>query len=224
MVVECHSCGGEFDAVGGHWRQTDCPYPQLDERQYQILTGSLMGDGSIMNHTGNPRIKVKSITKDFLQWIDDELGILSTGVQFDCSAEDSARTARSNGLDLNAEAEDYSDVYRLITRALPCLQEFVEWYDSGNKLFPETLEITPLIAKVWYCCDGSLRKVSGQRPQAYLVASNEMHRPEYIEGLFEDAGFNPNMTNKNLIFNSDDTERLMSWMGDPIPGFEYKWA
>jgi hypothetical protein len=62
------------------------------------------------------------------------------------------------------------------------------------------------------------------RPRIEIKARNEREREDFLVSLFEDVGFSPLYKRHELRFTCDETERLVEWMGDPLPGFEYKWA
>lgn len=47
-----------------------------------------------------------------------------------------------------------------------------------------------------------------------------------MESLFEDTPFNPSF-NKigggGLQFTREESTEFLEWLGEPVPGYEYKW-
>lgn len=206
----CHGCDSSYELLGGHWRQSGCEYPQPSPYQRDILIGLLMGDGSLNTENKYPRILTSMVKEEFLEWINQKLGVLSTQV-----------TTSSWGA---PENERCQRVYSLYTRGVPALEHFKSWYDSGQKRFPEDLNITSTIAKIWYCCDGGLKWTEDYSCSAMLYSGNESDRPEYLESLFQDVGFDVSVNGKNVYLGVENTKRFLKWIGSPPPGFDYKWC
>jgi hypothetical protein len=223
----CPSCGEEFDKPGLHWSHGTCPYPEISPIQEAVFEGLLMGDGSIPKQSGgnSALLHLPMINRRFLEWIDERLGILTTGVSLKKTASELASNNRESGFSPNAKEERYHDMYTIWTRTHPYFEDLRErWYPDRNKQFPDDLELTPLRAKLWYLCDGYLDVGQHGRPRIEIKARNEEKRAEFLVGLFEDVGFSPLYKRHELRFTCDETEDLVEWMGDPLPGFEYKWA
>lgn len=200
-AVECPQCGVLVEQMGTHWSNSlECECPELDDRKRDILSGIVMGDGHI-NRQNTPYLQVGLKGREFLEWVYDELEYLSAGITHD----------QTNGL------------YYYRTISADIFDDFAEWYDSGSKRFPD-LDLTPRMAKVWYCCDGHLDWSSG-RQNAVLKISvvNEVDRSELLFELFREHGFDPRITGHQLYFTADETKDVLEWMGDSLPGFEHKW-
>lgn len=225
--VCCPGCGSEFTnkGIGHHWRQSNCSQPEITSYQEDLVTGLLMGDGCIESRKSGSILYLGMINKPFLDWVDDQFGLLSTGVKKRDTAAESAERARKSGFRPSAKSENYHDVYMMRTRTLSDLDEFRGWYSTGQKVFPD-VELTPTIAKMWYCTDGGLAASKLGRNQAQIRCRNESERIGYLVKMFNDVGFNPTVTNNDtrLCFDSNETEEFLNWMGDPAPGFEYKWV
>ena len=223
-MVDCLQCGDSFTNISNHWRMSsDCDYPPLSEEQLDTLTGVLMGDGTIDNSGGNPRVKIEMVNRDYLQYLDDALGRMSTGVRKIMSAEESADRMRSSGFRPTADSENYQDVYRLDTRRNPTFIRFSEWYQTGEKVIPK-LELTPTIVKHWYVCDGHLVDRSDVRPSVVFGITNEYNRSDKLEQMFIEQGIDANVTeSKNLQIGVDHTEKFFEFVGKPVDGFKYKW-
>ena len=206
-MVECLDCGKNFDSKKGrnvHIGQTSCEYPELSQKQKQITTGLLMGDAWL----NGCFMAIDNTNFEFIEWLEDELEIVH------------GKTALRKMDDPN-----HNDQKRMRLQTHSWFEQLRSWYDGGKKKFPEDLELTPMILKVWYACDGSL--VEGNRSDYYearISASNE--REGNLEGLFEDTPLNPTVyrnTNVEIVFGANEREAFFEWVGEPVPGFEYKW-
>lgn len=230
-----HGCG-EFESIGNHWSKGDvCEEPQLSEKQKDIVTGILMGDGCIDYSDKNPRLVIEIINKEYIDHIDSVLGIFSTGVSLCRSAEEGARMNRERDFRPEAKEADYSDLFRLTTRNLEQLEDFSQWYSSGSKVFPENIDLTPTVLKHWYVCDGSYSlKEESRRGNIVISVNNERKYKKKLESYFrENIGVGVDYWREyetdagrkdcSMVFHADTTEQLFEYMGSPLPGFEYKW-
>lgn len=210
MAIDvCPGCDTGFEFLGTHWRYYSDHRPKLSDRQKEISLGLMLGDGGINRHH-SPNLQCNMVTPSFLRWVDEEMGIFGTGVT------------------LTEEKSEYPDVYRWSSRVHPFFEGLSEWYSSGEKRFPGSLQLSPLILKVWFCGDGNKsvepRENRGEcRPVFRIASRNEIHREGFLKGLFSDIGVEPTITGGYIQFGVDDSERLWEYIGDPLPGFEYKW-
>lgn len=199
MKENCNSCGREFEAIGQHWRQSTCPYPEMTGKQKEIATGLLMGDGSIENNYGSPRLRIGCKEIDYLKYLSSEFESLSTGV------------------------EEYH-IPTLTTRATPEFEFLEEWYKSGEKVWPEDVELTPTVLKHWYCGDGNNHSSRGG---LRIRADNEKDNTEKIRNMFNRIGVEPTFYTANnglsIYISVEQSEGLFEYMGDPPAGYEYKW-
>lgn len=206
-----------------HWWHGNCPYPEFEPWRKELITGLLLGDGSIPTVDGNHSFRLPMINRRFLKWYDGRMGYLTTGVRLVHTADELAESNRESGFSPDADGEDYHDMYTVRTRAHPYFNELREWYWSGKKRFPNDLTLTPCRAKFWYLSDGYLDIGQWGRPRAEIKARNENDRTEFLLDLFREHGFDPLYIRNEIRFTCDDTEDLIEWMGEPPPGFEYKW-
>jgi hypothetical protein len=94
-----------------------------------------------------------------------------------------------------------------------------EWYSSGEKRFPDDLELDPIAVKYWYAGDGRLA-THNVNPFSRIATRNEADRSEWlIELLPVDATFSSNYIN----IPTDQTPEFLNWLGEAVPGYEYKW-
>lgn len=226
MTDICHQCNEEFKVVGGHWSRSDCQHPSISERKHEILTGLLMGDGNLSRKGKNAYFRCNMITRPFLEWLDEEFGVMGLGVKLQTTAAETARRMNENGFSTNTKAENCHDLYGWNTRAHPDFNRYREWYTDDGKAFPDHLELTPLIAKVWYCCDGCVHGCyngNDYRPHIQFSVTSQIEREDLLVRMFEDVGFDVSLSGENLYAIADESERIWEWLGEPLPGFEYKW-
>lgn len=226
-MTECPTCGEEFQRLGTHWNYNESHRPAFTEEQHEILTGLLMGDGTIYkkspDHT--PNFRVSLIVPEYLQWLDQTLGCLSTGVRLKSTAEQSCGSCN---LSDNEDASDYSDVYRVATRSHPELERYQDWYSTGEKVFPKDIRLTPTILTHWYISDGNWRD-----NRIRIGMSNEINHRDRIEQLFEMIDLpvsrwdiserNDSSMRCCAVFNKATAEQMFEYMNDAPAGFEYKF-
>jgi len=228
-TVTCHECGNEYSRVGYHWSNGSCDYPEIPDDKESLVLGLMLGDGTLRTHTSDPFVQTYMINEQFLDWIDGELEWLSTGVSLYRTAERSASLSRDNGHP-DADEADYHDVYVMQTRTMPQFQRYTSWYaNSERKRFPSGLTLSPIEAKVWFACDGSLnwdRRYPNSRPHATIGVRSEMDDIGKVLSMFEDGtlGIKPRVDENTIRFSVDETEQFLDWMGSAPPGFEYKWT
>lgn len=206
----CPSCGGYYKGLSLHWKQSDCSYPTLDCRQEDIFTGLLMGDACC---SPNVDARLVMTTLEFLKWVSEEFPLITNDVTLDEKGE--ALMKRNPEMYNNTP----QDKHRLGFKPVPDIRRYESWYSTGQKRFPDDLELNPLICKTWYCCDGSLR---GGRGVRFSVA-NESDRKGYIKSLFSDIGFSVTWNGYSVDVPVNESKDFLHWMGTPLPGFEYKW-
>jgi len=223
--------------MSGHWAR-NCEYPEIPSDIIEELTGLLMGDGSINRSSKNPYMEIKMINREFLDWYRDRLGIFGTDVFRGRDASEIAKANRESGFSPDAKKEDYHDAFRLRTRTHPQLQELADWYDSGEKVWPDNIDLTPTVLKYWYCSDGALSIKGHGGSYMTLSLLNEIDNKDKVDRMFsrsniqyskwitQDREGNSSHRGRScrINFNQEQTEELLDYMGDPLPGFEYKWA
>jgi len=216
----CPSCGDGFEKVGVHWGKTECDYPELSSYQKELVKGMVMGDGCITHRDANrnPRLKIEMVNKRFLEWFNNQMGILTTDVR---KVEYSQKRIDyyNNSME-GRKFENRSDVYRLHSRGSPELQELADWYSSGKKRFPDDLKLTPTSLKIWYVGDGHVQ-IDDRRCRISCV--NEINREDYLKTLFERIGFTVYLTKKGIGIRASESPDFLDYMGNAPPGFEYKW-
>lgn len=178
---------------------------ELTERDEQLITGKLMGDGWVQRreHSDNskPCVGVRNSNPFYVKWFRRQLSI-------DCGRVSCDGKGR----------------YQFYTTSLEELNKFADWYSSGKKRYPDNLELTPELVRIWYCDDGTLQFSGANTVSIRLCSDKEKDRIEWLQSLFQDEGFYPSVqTRGRLYFGVDEVEPLLDWMGGPPEGMEYKW-
>lgn len=231
--MECYSCGNEYDRIAAHWSRGSCSHPSFTEKQKNVIKGILMGDGTIddkFDDRRNPRFKLYITNLEYAKYVYDVFENLATQEPYiHMTSEELAETR--NELSSSTNPNDYKTQYKLQTISHPELDEFQQWYSTGEKVFPKQLELNPIILKHWYVCDGSFNN-NGHRFYTEIHLSNERENKDKIEGYFKDIGIEVDRWRDDkvegryktsIIFNKGKSEKLFGYMGEPLPGFSYKW-
>jgi hypothetical protein len=220
-MVECPVCNSEYSRIGTHWANGKCSV-SLSEKQLQVSQGLLLGDGTLSQTGANPRLQVACVKKEYLEHLDDIFGVMSAGVYKHRTPEQLAENS-------NFEAEDFSETYMWQSRRSDAFDCLVNWY-TPDKMIPESLELSPLTLKHWYCGDGTLHTQGHIRISATGFYDNK----ETVESLFTNEGL-PSPSNWNtsssslvkksaaIVFTKNDTRALFDYMGEPVIGYKYKW-
>lgn len=225
----CHDCGHRYDRLSHHWTASDeCEYPELTERQHNIIRGLMMGDGCSGYHesNANPNITVRCIVPEYLEYLSDEFGVLGSDVALVKTGAEKAAENRDSGFRPDARAENYSDQYCFNTMSTPEMWQYRDWYETGEKVWPDDLELTPETLTHWYVGDGNNSAVY---PELRIGMSNEKENTEKVERYFERAGlptpdrWDISETHCNACWRTDTSKELFEYMTGPLPGYEYKW-
>lgn len=233
MTDTCRQCGNEYTRIAGHWSASkECDYRSFSQYQKELITGLLMGDGWIDRSGSNPTIRSEMITPEYLNYIDKKLDIFGNGVSLRMKAEESAKENRETGFSKNAKKENYSDIYEWHSMRHPELNEFEEWYSTGQKTWPEKVKLTPVVLKHWYCGDGNFDNSNSQR-HITIYMSNELENKDKVTKMFENKNLptptyytskrGKNYSRCDARFTVQESQELFEYMGKPLPGFDYKW-
>jgi hypothetical protein len=236
MSVICPICDKEFQEIGKHWYGSKCEYPSFSDKQKEIITGLLMGDGSVcvQGENSNPNLSCGMIRREYLEYLNEEVfPVIGSKVHLKRTAEEQAKYHVESGFRINAEASDYQDVYSWYTRNHPGLKPFKDWYSSGEKVFPDDIDLTPLVLKHWYVGDGNFETEKYSVGRISIATSNEIDNRSKIENYFDSIGFDEHYWESSkredgslsgsIRFSTELTEDIFEYMGEPLPGFEYKW-
>lgn len=186
-----------------------------------------MGDGHINRSATTPRLRAEMTNKKYLEYLDSKFPHIGNGVKISRTAKEQSDKHIATGFNPDAAEGNYSDCYWWETMCHHQFDSYADWYESGSKVFPENLNMTPTKLKHWYVCDGNL---NGKYVRIYV--GNERENKQKINSYFKhictqspdwstvDRGSN---SHTSINFNKEDSNRLMQYMGKPLPGFRYKW-
>lgn len=225
--MKCPNCGNKYEKLGQHFSVGSCDFPEIEDSKKEILSGLLMGDAYIKKSKYNSMI-VSMCNEEFLEWLDNRLGWVSSGVIRVRTAKNSAKNNRESGFRPNAKEKDYSDVYRLTTFSHPLFNRMRNnWYSPEGKKF-NMLKVTlsPEQLRMWYVSDGGLLERENRNPYAYFRLDSQKNLSENISELLEEIGIENNVRDGGNVIatTTESTPEILAYMGEPVPGFEYKWG
>jgi len=211
--MECPNCDRDgLTHLSTHWAGSKCEYPKLSEEQEKIVTGVLMGDGNIHIKEGrNPSLRINITRREYVEYLSNKFDIMSCNITT-----------------TDTDNKNHSRIYSWRTRNTPQLSKFADWYNSGEKVFPSDIDLTPTVLKHWYVCDGNYNN-SNQQRRIRISMLNEKDEKDKIESYFSKSCdinnfyWDESSNRCDLVFNVDTTEQLFNYMGEPLPGFKYKW-
>jgi len=198
----CDYCGNHYTDLGNHYFYNPSHRPGVTSHQSDIITGVLMGDGRINRNSKNPRFCVEMVAPEYIEYLSSKLSPLVSCVS------DDRKIGERNVQQKNC----------LETITHPQLEKFASWYSSGDKIFPDDINMNPTILKHWYVTDGNLN--TGRYPS--IRATNESENGEKIESYFNGTPLNTSFSSGTLRF-PDSKDKFFEYIGEPLPGFEYKW-
>lgn len=219
----CPYCWNWYTGIGQHWSRGSCSYPPMSQYKKDLMKGMALGDGYVDTQNKNPCFVLYNTNVTFLEWLQTELGWLGNSVRCHIYAKDAVSDVLK---DSGTKPDDCLDMHLLSTKSHPEFDEFGSWYDSGEIIFPVDLSVSPITLKVWYVSDGSLNyNCHGQyKTRVEFTSLNESERPTRIKGALEEHGFTVRNSGQNFALSTEDTEEFFNLIGDPLPGFEYKWV
>jgi hypothetical protein len=216
--------------MGNHWRQsTGCGYPELSDEQLDVIEGVLLSDGWLARQWKHSCVEIESTKKSYLEHRDrsvfpDMGGTISMKKDSDEVYEDAM--ARDTLVD-NITRSGCSDIYSWRTIRHPKLNQYNHWYDGGEKTWPEDIELNPLTFKHLYVGDGSYHQKDNYMK---ITTVNEMGNKDKVEHIFSRSGieignvrYDEHTEKVDIFLSKSESERMFSVMGNPVPGFEYKW-
>lgn len=224
---ECPACGQRYERIGQHWYGSPSHRPKFTDRQKDIIIGMMLGDGSRLRmDERNNAFESKMTRKPFLEWLSNQFGVLGKDVfEYHSNPQERAKHHRDSGFYENANADDYHQQYVFRTTKHPFLNDFLDrWYTNNGIRFPNDIELTPTILKMWYVSDGTVRYSDGNFNGISIANINQIHRSDYFIELLKDIDFNISVTDKGIRFPKSQTDHFFEYVGDPVPGFKYKWA
>jgi len=227
--MKCPYCESDRDYsnLGNHWRQS-CGYPEPSNAE--VFDGLLMGDGCL-KHThnsddrlGNQSIEVVSINKDFIYYLYERYSPFFTEPKIRRTAEESAEQAIESDIISSPKDSTFRTQYRIVSRAMPFFNRYDSWKQSGNKKWPDNIEFTPTRLKYLYIADGGLSwNKESKSSRSQITSSNEPRQLHRISDKLNNIGIDCSIYEDRIMMQPSSTEGFLDYLGEPVPGFEYKW-
>jgi len=218
----CPCCGNWYQRIGSHWSRSSCEYPPISNYKMELLKGMMLGDGSVNFGSRHSCFGIGMTNVTFLKWLQTELGWLSGTLSMQRTATEQAQSVR-DGFGCDTDESNCLDCYQFFTKSHPQFEKFGQWYDTDEIVFPENLSVSPTVLKIWYVSDGTFDWGTEHTTQVQFDSTNESERPDAIIGALEEHGFTVGQSGSTFRVSTSDTEDFFELIGDPVPGFEYKW-
>lgn len=191
----------------------------INERQRQIITGTILGDGHLEKNGRNVRLRIEHslLQKEYLLWKFQELRDIVAGMP------------RIVGTRDNRSGKTYRR-WHISTYSLFELNEYRRiFYRNGSKIVPSDIVDmlkSPLSLAVWFMDDGYKRNDCA----ALRLSTDAYKRSEQmllIDSLYENFGIKTKLHQKGKWFNiyvAKDEAKKFCDMIRPfvIPLFQYK--
>jgi len=213
-MVNCPYCNSKYTSLGTHFRYYPDHRGEITEEQHEIVTGLLLGDGTIYG-----RRKDKNNNAFLSVTLSQERAVDHLIKKFDWLSREK-QTVYTDG----------RQYHRFETRSHPDLNKYKEWYQP-DKIWPE-IKITSKMLKYLYISDGTY-DTNNSHNRIMISCSKEGINKNKVLRIFECSGFSVDRTYEyerdgrcddfQIWFNTDTTQSMFASMGEPIPGFEYKW-
>lgn len=195
----------------------------LSNKELDILTGHLLGDGSIFYSTRYAVTPIFSFTSKHLEYAEF--------VKNSSSLSSYCKVLQRRRFDKRTSKTYVS--YQFRTKSCETLKQFRDlWYPEGKKLIPENLKLNSTICQRWYIDDGGRSSGKSRGKNRYISISTCCHKNngDIIILLKElrNLGFNCN-SNLNGNYHRIQFSRVSSldfleFIGKcPVECFKYKW-
>lgn len=227
--MKCPFCDSKSDYsnIGNHWRQS-CGYPEPEE--VEVFDGLVMGDGTLKHshkdskRLGNQSIEVVSINKEFIDHLYEDYFPFFTEPSVRRSAESSANESISSDVISSAKGSTFRTQYRIVSRAIPFFNKYDVWKTTGDKRWPDNIDFTPKRLRYLYAADGGLSwNKDSLSARSQITSSNETKQMERLSKKLNSIGIDCSTYEDRIMMKPSSTEKFLDYLGEPVPGFEYKW-
>ena len=183
----------------------------LTYQQEQLLTGLMIGDGSVADEGRSVEFSQKSDHEGYVDWLLESLGSIAGNKQ----------KARTSGYGTTM----------VPARTISCTQveNFTSWFtENGKKIIPQDVELSPISVAVMYMDDGSLSVNKNQVDRCTLALCDydEQSVDNLVSAFETQLHIYPVKTNYKgfcLRFNAQDAEKLQVLVAPYICGcMQYK--
>ena len=216
----CPDCGEGYARLAMHWFGP-CSPPPLSTGVTDLLSGLLLDDGFVGGNGPNKHFQFSTRWRPFAAWLFDELSWLAS------------RVTRAD----HPGRPEPNQQYVVRTYAHPDLTQFRAWYADGEGTgsgdhrlpMPDDLPaglLTPRVGRAWYAASGSVAwsdpAYTTTRQVSFSAAADE--RAACVTALLESVGLEPTRAGRRVQLSPKQTSAWLEWIGDPMPGVDYKWA
>lgn len=204
---DCPECGETKERLSRHW--SACEFPSVDGDLRALLTGILLGGGTLQgNGEDTKHLLVITTSRDLAEWLFSELGWLAH----------SLRRVTSDGV--------RKPMFHVRTHSHTYLRRLRDgWYRDGEKHIQADASLTARSARVWWALGGGLEWVGDYNSQVRGVFSAEADaRADAITSVLETAGFDSSRLDNRVCLFADELRDWLAWAEPPVPGVEHKWV
>lgn len=227
--MKCPYCesNSDYSNLGNHWRQS-CGYPEPSD--VEVFDGLLMGDGCLKHsqnsndRLGNQSMEVVSINEEFIDYLYEEYSPFFTEPKVRRTAEESAEQAIQSEVVSSPQGSTFRTQYRIVSRAIPFFNRYDGWKSSGEKRWPADIEFSPTRLKYLYIADGGLSwNKDSKSSRSQITSTNESSQLDRIKDTLEELDIACSTYDDRVMMKSSSTNKFLNYLGEPVPGFEYKW-
>lgn len=231
--VRCPNCGQKYLNIARHWHSNaNCSHPLYSEKQHALIRGILLYRGSIETGNAHPSLRVNSIDKPVLEWLDSQFGVLSRGVHKTHSPEEVRESLQSRGWNVTGEP---SAMYEWGLRTHPELEQYHSvWYDTDEdgtrtRRVPSHIKRHPTTILTWYLFAGRIEDTDEDPHVVFPVTSINADLRTLLDLL---QPFNPRVYNDSGVEYEEarqdihlrDSQQFFQYLGNPpTETFQSKW-
>lgn len=204
---QCTACGETKERLSRHWSY--CQFPSVDADCRSLLTGILLGGGSLQgNGEQTQHLRVSTTSEDLARWLLDELGWLAHSLRR-VTSEDNRKPLYI------VRTHSHTHLRRLRDR----------WYRGGDKRLRSDVDLSPRAARVWWALAGGLEWTGAYDSQIRGTLSAEAdERADAIMTVLSAAGYDADRLDRRVCLYGDDIRDWLAWISPPVPGVEHKWT
>jgi len=139
----------------GHWHTKR--FVVLTPVQEQIMIGSLLGDGSIIQTARNNGRFVKAQTerrREYLEWHFKAMQPISKAISVGYHRKLISRRTATGTVYEKSDTEITTALTFRTSNATVFNGWRQRWYPDGKKIVPQDFSLTPLSVAIWFCDDG----------------------------------------------------------------------
>jgi len=175
----------------------------FNAQQYQFFDGLVVSDGCLYEKydRNNAKITSYSVHEEFARYMKDYLCMVGLSM---------VKNKQSVGYSV------WSENNILFT------EERKRWYINGTKIVPHDFRYSPLSMKIWYICDGTIRK------NKILLCTDSFGKKNLettVVPFLRTIGVKSWVTKNNRVYISAiSSRRFLDYIGEcPVDCFRYKW-